>query len=96
MAAPDYQWIANPDIITAAIKLLAGAVLSLGGILVAGGKWVASSTMKRVDNRMDSLEIKLDRLANGMEHLALTTSNQITKIEVRCEERHSNHSRRND
>jgi len=96
MAAPEYQWIANPDIITAAIKLLAGAVLSLGGILVAGGKWVASSTMKRVDNRMDSLEIKLDRLANGMEHLALTTSNQITKIEVRCEERHSNHSRRTD
>lgn len=107
MPAPDFQWVANPDIITSAIKLLAGAVVALGGMLIAGGKWVAGYMMKSMNDRSTSIEAKLtlavtdlsgklDRLATGMEHLALTTSNQITKIEVRCEERHSNHSRRDD
>jgi len=100
MPAPDWQWVANPDLITSAIKLLAGAVFSsiitLGGIIVAGTKWVATTTMKRVESRMDGFEEKLERVAGGMETLALTTSNQITRIEVRCEERHSNHHRTGD
>lgn len=96
MPAPDFEWIANPDIITSAIKLLAGAVITLGGMLVAGGRWVAAYMMKHMNTRMDGMEAKLERVAQGMEHLALTTSNQITKIEVRCEERHSNHHRTGD
>lgn len=90
MAAHDLQavWVANPDLITSAIKLLAGAVITLGGMLVAGGRYVASYMMKQMNSRMDGMEKKLERLATGMESLALTTSNQITKIEVRCEERH--------
>jgi outer membrane murein-binding lipoprotein Lpp len=93
---PDFQWVANPDIITSAIKLLAGAVITLGGMLVAGGRWVAAYMMKQMNTRMDGMETKLERVAQGMEQLALTTTNQITKIEVRCEERHSNHHRSGD
>lgn len=96
MAAPEWQWVANPDVITSAIKLLAGAVITLGGMIVAGGRWVAVYMMKQMNLRMDGMESKLGRLADGMEQLALTTSNQITKIEVRCEERHSNHKRKDD
>jgi len=96
MPAPAMEMIVQPDIITAAIKLLAGAVITLGGMLVAGGRWVAMYLAKQMNQRMDGMEGKLGRLADGMESLALTTSNQITKIETRCDERHANHRRNDD
>jgi TctA family transporter len=96
MAAPDMQWVANPDVITAAIKLLSGSVIALGGIIVTGGRWIAVYLAKQMNKRMDGMEDKLGRLADGMESLALTTSNQITRIETRCDERHLNHKRRDN
>lgn len=90
------ELIVQPDMITAAIKLLSAAVIALGGMLVGGGRWVAVYLAKQMNLRMDGMEAKLGRLADGMESLAFTTSNQITRIETRCDERHLNHKRRDD
>jgi hypothetical protein len=100
-------WVANPELVTSAIQLLSAAVIALGGIIIAGGRWIATYMMKQMNDRttslesnfataVKSLEFKFDRLATGVESLALTTSNQITKIEVRCQERHGNHHRQGD
>jgi len=109
MAAPDLPtvWVANPELVTSAIKLLAGAVVLLGGALVSVVIYVwqdhktsnaalFEGLQLKFTAAVTSLDAKIGQLATSMESLALTTSNQITKIDVRCEERHANHNRSTD
>lgn len=90
--APVDMWIAHPDMITSAIRVLAWAVAALGGSLVGTLLYI----WNRTGAKIDSLDGKIDRIASGLEKLALTTSAQIAAIEARCEERHSNHRRATD
>lgn len=84
MAAPDYSWVANPDVITSAIQLLAGAVAAAAALLGAvltllGGilAWIWNKT-----------DAKIDRIANSLEALTLTTSTEIAAIKAKCDANH--------
>lgn len=91
-AAPVDMWIAHPDMITSAIRLLSWAVASLGAALVGTLLYIWNKT----GGKIDSLDAKIERMASGLERLTLTTTAQIAAIEVRCEERHANHRRQTD
>lgn len=90
MPSPDLSavWAANPDLVTEAIRLLAGAVISLGGILVIGLKWIAQGIFRQVEKRMEGFEQKLDRVATSLEGLTLTTSVEIAEIKATCKGNH--------
>lgn len=75
--AADYNWVANPDIITAAIQLLAGAVVVTGGALISVVVWVFMRT-----------DAKVDRIATSLEALTLTTSVDIASMKAKCEANH--------
>ena len=76
-AVPDYNWVANPDIITAAIQVLSGAVVVTGGALITVIVWIF--------NRTDA---KVDRIANSLEALTLTTSTDLATIKATCKANH--------
>lgn len=77
MAAPDYNWVANPDIITSAIQLLAGAVVVTGSALISVVVWVFMRT-----------DAKVDRIATSLETLTLTTSVDIASMKATCKANH--------
>ena len=91
MAAPvDVSWVAHPDIVTSAIKLLAGAVFALGSSLVATLLYIWHQTKGKID----SIDLKVNSIAISLSELAGKMSKDIAEINIRCEERHSNHNRR--
>lgn len=77
MPGPDFNWIADPDIITSAIQLLAGAVAGTGALLVAVLAWIWNKT-----------DAKIDRIANSLETLTLTTSVDLATIKAKCRANH--------
>ena len=85
-------WIAHPDIITHAIRVLSGSVILLGGGLVGTLLYIWHGTKSEII----SLNNKIDRIAVGLEALALTTQSKLSAIEVRCEERHTLRRRQGD
>lgn len=85
MAAPDYNWVADPDIITGAIQLLSWAVVVTGGALITVIVWIF--------NRTDA---KVDRIATSLEALTLTTSVRMSNIEMICKINHANHHRQGE
>ena len=78
-------WIAHPDVITSAIRVLAGSVLILGGALVGTLLYIWYQTKAEISG----LGVKIERIAAGLELLTLTTSTQITEIKTRCKELHT-------
>lgn len=93
MAAPQVDmWIAHPDIITAAIRVLAWVSAIIGMILsglFAGMIGTFLYIWNQAKVKVDSIDVKVDRIATGLEHLTLTTSTQITEIKTRCKELHT-------
>lgn len=77
MPAPAMEMIVQPDIVTAAIKLLAWAVLATGSALIAVLAWIW--------NKTDS---KVDRIASSLELLTLNTSTDIATIKATCKANH--------
>lgn len=84
MPAPDYSWVADPDVITSAIQLLAAAVAGaaalLGAVLTLLG-----GVLAWIWNKTDS---KIDRIATSLEALTLTTSTELATIKAKCEANH--------
>jgi hypothetical protein len=77
MPAPDYNWIADPDIITAAIQVLSGAVVVSSGALISVLVWIFNKT-----------DAKVDRIATSLETLTLTVSTEIATIKATCKANH--------
>ena len=78
-------WLTSPDLITHAIRVLSGSVIMLGGGLVGTLLYIWNGTKSEIV----SLNTKIDRIATGLEALALTTQSKLAAIEVRCDERHT-------
>lgn len=84
MPAPDYNWVADPDIITAAIKLLAGAVIAVGTALITvGGALIG--VLVWIWNKTDT---KIDRIATSLESLSLTVAAEVASIKATCKANH--------
>jgi hypothetical protein len=90
-------WIADPDMITAAIHVLAWIAGIVGIVLSSLFTGLIATLMyiwKQFRVQVDSLGVKVDRIANGLEHLTLETKTQITEIKTRCDGNHTNQRRR--
>jgi len=92
VALTEASWIASPDLITHAIRVLSGTVIMLGGGLVGTLLYIWNGTKAEII----SLNTKIDRIATGLEALALTTQSKLAAIEVRCDERHTMRRRMTD
>jgi hypothetical protein len=81
MAGPGNEFIVQyPDQISVAIKLLVGAVVSMGLALIAGAKWIAAYIIKRFETQFESFGLKIDRIATSLETLEKNTSVEIATI----------------
>lgn len=76
-------WIAHPDVVTSAIKLLAGVVTLLGATLISVLIYIWQSHKKQ----QEKIEEKVDKIAVSLEQLAMNFEHRLTTIEARCEER---------
>ena len=85
-------WIAHPDIITAAIRALVW-VAAVVGFVLSGLFTALIGTFiyiwREAKVKVDSIDIKVDRIATGLEGLTLSTSTQIAEIKTRCKELHT-------
>lgn len=85
-----YTWVAHPDLVVQSIKLLAGAVVLLGGSLVGTFLYIWDGTKKTIS----SIDTKVDSIAQSLNTLATTTTKEIAVIKATCDERHSERSGR--
>ena len=69
--------IIDPDIVSEAIKLLAGAVILLGTALVSTLLYI----WHKSDGRIGKVETKIDRIATSMENMDKTLTIKITAVE---------------
>lgn len=70
----------HPDIVTAAIKLLVGAVMLMGSGFIGTILYI----WNKADNRIINVETKMDRIAASIENMDKTTSMEIAGIKIRC------------
>jgi hypothetical protein len=77
MPAPESVYTVHPDVVSQAIKILAGAVLLLGSSLVGTLLYI----WHKSDGRISKVESKIDRIATSMESLDKTLTVKITAVE---------------
>lgn len=87
MAAPPegYTWVAHPDLVVSAIKLLAAAVVLFAGALVSTLLYIWTGTKGQIAG----IDAKVDSIAVSLNTLATTTTKEIAVIKATCDERHS-------
>lgn len=84
MPAPDFSWVVDPDVITSAIQLLAGAVAAAAA-LIGAVLTLLAGVLAWIWNKTDA---KIDRIANSLEILTVNTSTDIATIKATCKANH--------
>ena len=76
MPIQESVYTVHPDVVSQAIKILAAAVLVLGGALVSTLLYI----WHKSDGRISKVETKIDRIANSMESLDKTLTTEIATV----------------
>lgn len=89
LEAPDLPaaWIANPDAVSFAIKLLVGAVGVCGTALIAVLLYIWHEHKKYVTDIVTEIKTNVEKIAVSLDSMAVNFEHRLTKIESRCEER---------
>lgn len=79
--APEYTWVAHPDVVSKAIYILAGSVISLGGALIKTYLYIDKKRMEM----FSEMATDIKTLASDMREGKLQNEHRITRLESRVD-----------